>query len=232
MNSISFGSTFKIKNSQDYVNESKIENFCEKNNLEYSSKIEILKPAKSFFDAPAYDIKTSIIAPDNKDSLVESYLANRGIKFNKLSSKDLLDKNKIESRIKDAPKNMKLVKVDVEKLNKLLANQSNNIEHCRKDYDNYFKDNVNLIIRSGDKITATTLHINPTGESAEDTVDYIKKFGSDKLNEDQILLMFTQLTDDLDHCMFFGMNDLGMDKIPVYVNKDTYKIGNALGIFE
>ena len=233
MNSVSFGSTFKIKdNNQNYVSERKMTDFCEKNDLEYVSKIEVVKPAKSYFDEPIYDIKTSIIAPDTKDSLVEAYLANKGIKFKKIYTKDLLDKSKIESRIKEPPKNMKLVKVDVEKLDKILQNQSNNIEHSGSDYDNYYKDSVDLIIKSGDKIPATTLHINATGESTDDTVDYINKFGADRLNDDQLVLMFTQRTDDPDHCMFFGMKDLGMDKVPVYVNNDTYKIGNALGIFK
>ena len=48
MNNVSFGSTFKIKdNKQNYVNERKMADFCEKNDLEYSSKIEVVKPAKS-----------------------------------------------------------------------------------------------------------------------------------------------------------------------------------------
>lgn len=206
--------------------------FCEKNDLEYVSKIEVVKPAKSYFDDPIYSVKTSIIAPDTKDNLVEAYLANKGVKFKKIDTKDLLDKSKIESRIKEPPKNMRLVKVDIEKLDKILNNQSNNIEYCGSDYDNYYKDSVDLMIKSGDKIPATTLYINATGESTDDTVDYIKKFGADRLNDDQLVLMFTQRTDDPDHCMFFGMKDLGMDKVPVYVNNDTYKIGNALGILK
>lgn len=233
MNSVSFGSTFKIKdNKQNYLNDCKIMDFCEKNDLEYSSKTELVKPAKSYFDEPIYNVSTSIIAPDNKDGFVETYLANKGINFKKLSTKDLFDKTKIESRVKEPPKDMKLVKVDVEKLDKILQNQSNNIEYCEENYNDYFKDSVDLMIKSGDKIPATTLHINPTGESVEDSVDYIHKFGADRLNDDQLILMFNQSTDDPDHCMFFGMKDLGMDKVPVYVNKDTYELGSALGLFK
>ena len=233
MNSISFGGTFKINNNnQSYVNKSKIVDFCEKNDLDYVSKIEVIKPAKNFFEIPVYNVQTSIIAPDKKDSLVEAYLANKGINFKKIETKDLLDKSKIESRVMNAPKNMRLVKVDVDKLDKIISNQPNNIEYCEKVYNNYYKDNVDLMIKSGDKIPVTTLYINPTGGSVEDSIDYIKKFGADRLNDEQFVFMFTQLTDNPDHCMLFGMKDLRMDKIPVYVDKDTYKIGNALGILK
>ena len=232
MNTVSFGSTFKIKGSQDYVSEIKLVNFCDKNDLEYSSKIEVVKPAKSFSDEPIYDVKTSIISPDNKDNLVETYLKNKGIKFKKINTSDLLDKKKIESRIKDAPKGMKLVKVDVKKLDDLRLNQDENIVFCEDDYDACYKDSVNLMIKSGDKITPTTLCIKPTGETVDETVNYINKFGSDNLNKDQLLFVFSQRTNEPDHCTFFGMKDLGMDKVPVYVDKDTFKIGNALGILK
>ena len=233
MNSISFGGTFKIRgNAQNYIREYELSNFCEKNDLDYVSQIEDMNPARSYFDIPSYDIYTTIIAPDNKDALVETYLANQGINFKKLETKDLLNKSKIESRIKAAPKNMKLVKIDAEKLNKILRNQSNNIEYCENDYNNYYKESVDLLIKSGDRIPATTLYINPTGESVADSLDYIKKFGADRINEDQFMLMFNQSTDDPDHCMYFAMKDLGMDKIPVYVNNDTYKIGSALGLLK
>lgn len=233
MNSVSFGSTFKIRdNKHDYVNNYKIMDFCEKNDLEYGSKTEIIKPAKNYHDVPMYTVNTTIIAPDHKDAFVESYLANKGVSFKKLSTTDLLDKTKIEERIQDAPKNMQLVNLDVEKLEQILQNQSNNIEYCEDNYNNYYKDRVNSLIKSGDKIPATTLYINPAGDSVEGSIDYINNFGTDRLNDNQFVLMFNQSTDEPDHCMFFGMKDLGMDKVPVYVNKDTYQLGHALGLFK
>lgn len=206
--------------------------FLRKNDLKYSSKTEVVKPAKNYFSKPIYDFHINIIASDQKDGVVETYLANRGIKFKKVSTKNLLDKSNIESRIKEPSEDMKLVKINSEKLDEILKTQVNNIRYCEENYNNYYKDNIDLMIKSGDKIPATTFHVVPAGESVEDSIDYINKFGADRLNNDQLILMFNQYTDNPDHCMFFGMKDLGMDNVPVYINKDTYEIGNSLGLFK
>lgn len=124
-----------------------------------------------------------------------------------------------------------MVQVNTKKLENLVANQSSNVGYCKKTYDRYYKDSVNLILKTGDKIDATTLVLFPRGETTEDTVYYIKNFGADRLNDDQLSIMFLQKTDDPDQCMFFAMKDMGMDKIPMYVDKDSYKLGNALGLF-
>ena len=205
--------------------------FCADNGVDISSKTETVAK-QNRFSIPLSKTTTTIIAPDSKDNLIETFLANKGIKFNKLDTKELLKKNSIESRIENAPKDMKLVHVDSKKLEELISNQDNNIEYCKSNYDDYYKDCVNLMMKSGDKIPATTLYIMPTGESADDTVNYIKTFGADRLNDNQISFMFNQRTDDPDHCTYFGMKDVGMDKIPVYVDKDSYKVGSALGLFK
>ncbi|MCR5265381.1 MAG: hypothetical protein K6E29_02155 [Cyanobacteria bacterium RUI128] len=230
MNSVSFGSTYKINNNNYPQHTGPIMDFCDKNDLEYCSKTEVSEIKKH--SIPKYKASTTIIAPDSKDSLVETFLANKGIKFNKLDTKELLNKSKIQARVESAPKDMKLVTVDAKKLEELIYNQDTNIGYCENTYKNYYKDGVNLMIRSGDKLPATTLYITPTGESTDDAVNYIKRFGKDRLNEDQLSFMFTQRTDDPDQCMYFGMKDLGMDKVPMYVNKDTYKIADALGLLK
>lgn len=232
MNSVSFGSTYKISNNKYPQQTGPVMDFCEKNGLEYCSKTEVSEVKKNNFGVPKFKSSTTIIAPDSKDSIVEAFLANKGIKFNKLDTKELLSKSKIQSRIEDAPKDMRLVNVDAKKLEEIIRNQDTNIGYCETTYNKYYKDSVNLMMKSGDKLPATTLYINPTGESTDDAVEYVKKFGKDRLNENQLSFMFTQRTDDPDQCMYFGMKDLGMDKIPMYVNKDTYKIADALGLLK
>ena len=143
-----------------------------------------------------------------------------------------MNKKNIENRLEDAPKGMQLVKVDAEKLEKLISNQDTNIRYCEENYNDYYQDGVDMMFKTGDKFPATTLQINPMGGSTEDAVEYIKRFGADSLNEDQMSFMFNQRTDDPDHCVFFGMKNLGMDKVPVYVDKDTHAIGKALGLFK
>ena len=48
----------------------------------------------------------------------------------------------------------------------------------------------------------------------------------------KIGLFFCQRTNQPDHCTYFALKDLGMDKIPVYVNKQSYEAGRILGLFE
>ena len=232
MNTVSFGSTYKINANNNNQNQFKVFDFCEKNGLEYAIKTDIKEVNNGFRSKTIAKTSTSIVAPDNKDSLVEAYLANRGIKFSKLDTKELYSKSGIKSRIEDAPKGMRLVTVDTKKLEKLISNQDNNIKYCEENYNDYYKGSVDLMIKSGDKLPATTLYITPTGESTEDTVSYIKKFGADRLNEDQLSFMFVKRTDDPDHCLYYALKNLGMDKVPVYVDKDTHSIGSALGIFK
>ncbi len=228
MNTVSFGSTFKIS-SNNYQNQSSIADFCADNELDYSYNVESRK--RTLYSSPVTKVNTTIIAPDNKDSLIETFLANKGIKFNKLDTKELFDKSKIEKRIDRPTKDMKLVKIDAKKLDKLIHNQDQNIDYCESTYDKYFKDSVESVIKSGDKIPATTLYITPMGESVEDTVKYIHSYGEDRLNDNQLSFIFNQESfDKPDQCMFFGMKDLGMDKIPVYMNEDSCKLANALGI--
>jgi len=232
MNSVSFGSTYKIDTTKNFQHQGDIIDFCDKNNVDYGIKTEAQERFNGFRYNNTSKTTATILAPDSKDGLIEAYLANKGIKFDKLNTADLMKKSSINSRIQNPPKYMKLVEVNTEKLEELLSNQDTNIEHCKKDYDNYYKDSVENLIKSGDKLSATSLHIIPTGESAEDTVNYVKTFGADRLNDGQLSIIFNQRTDDPDHCMYFGLKDLGFDKVPVYVDKETFEIGKALELFK
>jgi hypothetical protein len=45
------------------------------------------------------------------------------------------------------------------------------------------------------------------------------------------MIDFCQLYVEPDHCVYFGLRDLGMNKIPVYVDKQSYEAGKILGLF-
>ena len=86
------------------------------------------------------------------------------------------------------------------------------------------------MLRSGDEIPATTLTIHdPSGN--EDLRRYVNRFGADRLNNEQIFIDFNQKTDDPDHCVYFALRDMGIDKIPVYVDSQSYEAGSILGLF-
>ena len=88
------------------------------------------------------------------------------------------------------------------------------------------------MLKSGNDIQTSTIYITSNGSQVEDTLDYISKYGADNLNKDQIIIDFAQRTSDPDHCVFFALKDAGFENIPVYVNDDTYKLANALGLIE
>jgi len=232
MGAVSFGSTFKITKLKDYSQFGDMVNFCDENNYNLRYKNEVREVKRNGFTRIENNMSNTIIAPDSQDKLIEAFLSNKGIKFKKLNTKELLKKSGVESRIEDAPKDMKLVKVDAQKLEDFIANQDTNIMYCKDNYEKYYKSNVRNILKSGDKISATTLMIYPTGETVDDAVNYIEKFGADCLNHNQLSVMFIQKTEEPDQCMYFGLKKLGMDKIPMYADKNSYKLGNALGLFE
>lgn len=234
INPISFGSTYKVHTSSK-ENElrafDKFQDLC----ANKERKEDVLTKYEDSI-CPKYpyhwEATQTLVVPEYMDSEVEAYCKNRGIEFKKLTSYKLMDLDSIEKRIKKAPNDMVKTTVDVEKLEKLLINQDSNLEHCERDFNNFYTKKVDLMLKSGDKFPTTTLHIVPNFSSIEDTLEYIEKFGKENLNDDMISILFSQQTNEPDNCVYFALKDLGMDKIPVYVNKDSYAIGNALGLFE
>lgn len=234
INPISFGSTYKIhanSSSNDLMRFYSFRDLCDKQSeypgtlTKYEDKISPIFPYPGEFTQ-------TLIVPDYRDGEVEAYCKRNGIKFyKKYTSSELLDINTIGKRIKKAPKDMVKVKVDSKKLEQLLSSQTDAISHSKKDYNNYYKEDVDLMIKSADSFPATTLYIIPNDSSKEDMLNYIKHFGAENLNDDMISLLFSQRTDEPDNCVYFGLKDLGMDKIPVYVDKDSYDIGKALKLF-
>lgn len=229
--SISFKGTYVVDN-QNPRSFAKFSSFALDKEKEYGVKT-ILKDkvtSNGKFGNINYKAKQILIVPDRMDTDVETFCANKGISYKKLSTKDLLNPDLIAGRIKNPPEGYKRVDVDSEKLKKLIKNQANNLDHCKKDYNKYYKDATDTMLKKGDAITASTFRIYSTSGN-EDLKRFVERYGAKNLNDNQIIVDFNQKTDEPDHCMYFALKDLGMKKIPVYVDERTYEAGKILELF-
>lgn len=232
---VSFGSTYKVyastNNIREQLNYSKMTNFCDEKGFQYESDIRpITTPSMYQTPQQIYTLTTEVPDESNKD--VEAFCTAKGIKFHKFENKDILKPESIYSRIQLPPIGYKKVLVDADKLSEFLQTQTdNNFEHCEKDYQKFFKKRTDFMLKSADRIPAPTLYILPT-MGHKNALEYIRTYGSDKLNENSVITDLSQRTEDPDHCLYFAMKDLGMKQIPVYVNRDTYEIGKALGLLK
>lgn len=232
---VSFGSTYKVSaNSKDSINQQlgheKLIQYCDKNQIPYeeTSTCTTIKP----YGSTRYKTATTIVSPFSQDKGIETFCANMGINFHKYETGKIMNPENIEARVEDAPQGFRTAKINPQKLEELLMSQkNNNLAHCKSDYNKYFQDKLDFMLKSGNEIPATTLYITPWS-TKEEALDYIKNWGSSNLNDDSISVDFNQRTDDPDHCMYFAMKNAGMTSIPVYVNNDTYELGKALGILE
>ncbi len=229
-NIVSFGSTYKVSN-QNNKNFVGFQQLCVDKRMNEGVAVDF-KDSMSSKPPYNYSVTYTMVAPDDMDNEIETYCANNGIQFTKLTNKELLSPSRIDSSIAAPEKDYKLVKINAKKVEELAKTQETNLEHCEKDYKQYYDKQVDFMLKSGNDIQTSTLYINPNGSQVEDTLDYISKYGADNLNKDQIIIDFAQRTSDPDHCVFFALKDAGFENIPVYVNDDTYKLANALGLIE
>ena len=178
----------------------------------------------------------TLIVPDKMNADVEKFCANNGIKFKKLENSFLLSPKTIKKRIVPAPKGYSLVDVDVEKLEKLAKNQDSNIEYCKNCYDNFNKRYAEFTLKKGNKFFTAALSINGRC-GAENLIDYIDKFGTQNFDENQISIKLAQIEiagekfPSPNDSLYFALKNIGMEKVPVYVDEQTLNIGNKLGLF-
>ena len=178
----------------------------------------------------------TLIVPDRMNADVEEFCANKGIKFKKLENSYLLSTKTIKKRIISAPEGYTLVDVDVEKLEELAKNQDSNIEHCKNCYNNLNKRYADFTLKKGNKFFTAALSINGRC-GAENLIDYIEKFGTKNFDDNQILVKLTSIEisgqtfpSPIDS-MYFALKNLGMKKVPVYVDQESLAIGQKLGLF-
>ena len=231
MSNISFGSTYIVSTKNNSFNTfSKFQNYAL--NKEMLDDVYVnLDDSLSPYYPYDYTAQYTMVVPDEMDNEIERYCSYMGIEFSKLNSEDLLNQNAIARRIAQPQRGMIKIRVNAEKLEELIKEQYSNVQHCEKDYYNYFNDNVDYMLKSGAEIPATTLSIRPVSSSNDDLIKYINRFGVENLNSEQIFVDFNQETDNPDHCVYFALRDLGFENVPVYVDSETLQLGEKLGIF-
>jgi len=228
---VSFLGTYKV-NNQNPEKFSKFQKYALDKELEdgvkTSLKDEII-PKGDFLNFD-YRAEQTLIVPDYMDYDVETFCANNGIKYKKYDTKDILNPNSVMSRIAEAPQGYKTVKINAKKLEELAEKQNSNLDYCKYDYEEYYMDKIDTMLRNCKKIPATTLVINNLSGN-EDLKDYINNYGIEYLHNGQLLTCFNQKTDNPDHCIYFALKDMGVEDIPVYVDKESYEAGRLLGLF-
>jgi len=245
---ISFSGTFKVTNQYPNTNSklNMFKNFAQtiyktNNGVNVVSKKEIIQKSYEGPLEPRYE--ETLIVPDKLDKDIEQFCTERGIKFEKLYTHDLLDSRKISKRIKEAPKGYRKVEVDSKKLEEFAKSQKNNIQTCKSYYDCCCKDSVDAMLREGSDFGTTILRIEPTEEcftfgdyGIETLKQYAAHYGINHLNQDLCGVYLIGTEDDqyydISKYTYFGLENTGMDKIPVYVDNITYKAGLALGLFK
>ena len=234
INPVSFGSTYKMSvNNHSSVKKQMhyraLTQYCEENELPYQTKVE---PIFMTSTHPEEIYTLTAVLPDKDDINFEMFCKNRGIKVEKFENENIMTPRSILKRIKNPPKGYIKAYVDAEKISKFLEKQrDNNFKHCKHDYDMYYKNKTDFMLKSFDFITAPTLHVNsPMG--TKEALEYIRKYGSKMINEDSVMVNLDQRTDDPDHCLYFAMQDAGLKQIPVYVNRTSLELGRAIGFIE
>ena len=225
---ISFTSTYKVNNKNK-------EGFEQFQKFAYEQEYEdgtstLFKDSVGLEYPYNYEAEQTLIVPDYNDSFVESYCAFHNIKFKKYKTDELMDSKAVKSRVQEAPKGFRKVNLNVKKLENLIGNQRSNIDYCENDYRGYYRKEIDTILKSGEDFPATTLYVSPTNGDKEELKTYVNAFGLN-LNSGQVEFDFSQKTDIPDHCIFFALRDLGMEKIPMYVNHSSYVTGKILKLF-
>lgn len=227
---VSFGSTYKLQPINDDAKAKgyqQVMSYCDKNHI--SNKEEYTHQYNKQSGLYYFALTSTIVAPDNKDEKIEKILNNYGINFYKLDSKEITKPLKIESRIAPPQEGYKLAKVNSERISEYLKEQNGNFEHCEKDYNKFYKEDTDFMLKSGDVIIAPTLYITPS-DNKDALTEYVNVFGSDNLNPGAVFFDLGQRSDYPDHCMYFAFKDAGMKNIPVYLDKDSYDVAKVLGL--
>lgn len=224
ISSVSFGSTYKI--NQPFATTSSKQLDATYDLVDKCAERRIRTNEVFKADSKA----VTIVSPDSLDSYIETLCVNRGIEFKKFTNKDLMTKEAIISRVQKAPEKMTKVKIDAEKFEKLASRHTeSNIKYCAREYDRYFEDQANFMLKSGDKFPASTLYIS-SSMSNEDAIEYANLYGAENFNEGSLQFNFAQRTNDPDHCTYFAMKEAGIKNIPVYMNDKTLELAKTLGI--
>ena len=222
---VSLGSTYKVQYNSNDKN-ANFEKFSAFGDYPYTEGS--LMTLKDKFKRDNYFAERILIVPDSQDKDVEAYCKRYGIEFVKHTNDELLNPQNVISRIENAPRGYTKVNLDVEEFEKLLnRTKESNVKGCEEDYNKYFKQEMDFMLKSGDKIPATALFIDSNLYGDFDR--FVNLYGAKNVKP---TIDFAQISPNHhEHCMYFALRDLGMKKVPVYVNENSYKVGHKLGLF-
>ncbi len=226
--SVSFGSTYKVSSNDNYRTDYNKFSLFASNQYSGHTKIDMHRDNFTF---EPYSTCT-VLVPDALDYDIESYCETNGINYKKHTFGDLFKPENIQRRIKEPKDGKTIAYMDVERLGELIARQDNNLKQCRRDYYSKYRESVDYILKSGDKIDTTELCITPKRNYNKDSAaSFIQKYGFSNL-PCMFELDFMRDMDSHAHCMVIAFNELGMKEIPVYVDKNTNKLGESLGLLK
>lgn len=199
---------------------------CNKLNADYS--VNTGKPQTPTSQTHNYLLSV----PSSMTNDVEAFCAIKGIKFKRYTSKA----EAAADRIKEPEAPYIKTEINAAKFKKLLDTQrATNIHHLASNYNQGEKVNVDKLL-SQDEVPATTLSIKHPVQSliynTEKTVNTLNQKGIEGLRDDQLVISFEQKTTGPDNLTYFAFLEAGLEKIPVYMDEDTYQIANAAGIIE
>ena len=220
---ISFGSTYKVKYTSTDSSEN-FDKFQAFSDYQYKNNAHMI--LKDEFKNYTYFAERTLVVPDSDDVNVEEYCKNNGIKFTKYTNDELLNKQNVRNRVKEAPKGYVTVDLDVKKFEEVLKEaKHSNVEGCEEDYNKYFKPEMELLLKRGDEFPTSALFLD---SNLSDMERFVKLYGAKNLRPS---IDFAQIGSSHNHCMYFALRDLGMKKVPVYVNEKSYNVGKNLGLF-
>ena len=219
VSNISFGSTFKVSNKNNSFEKfSKFQNYASTKKAYNEAQVVMRDKLDPILQK--YSATVTMVVSDSVDNEIEHYCSYNGIQFTKKENNELLNHDEIKKRISEPKTGMYLVQVNSSRLENLAKNHDSNLQHCKNNYDKYYNEKIDFMIKSGDDIPVTTLYLA--------TPDI-----ADKVNDSNNLFIdFNKETDMPDHCTYFGLKEAGMETIPMYVNDETLALGGELGLFE
>ncbi len=228
---VSFGSTYKVSTNSNKEQLRAFDKFSNKC-IELERKHKgISEYTDNYDNFQGQEFKASriLVADDDADNEIELFCIRNGIKYKKYKSSDFMIPSVLK-RIEQPKRKMSKVNISSKRLEKLLSAQAGNISLCENDYKGKYKKNVNYMLKSAVPFPTTTLFIKDNYGDIEKTLRYINRYGSDKLDCGHLSFNFNRQTDNPDHCVYFGLKDMGITEIPVYVDDDTFDIAKALEI--
>lgn len=204
---VSFGSNyrFNIGANFPYKVMNKLESFND-------GEITIKEKYTPFDEASKTGVfaKVAVSAPDYFDSKIETLLISKGIDFHKQTFSDAMDLDNIKNRIQlsghDAGYGFSLIDVDTEILDNLL----------KEDGASYIEPNGRNGISNRYQCVGKYLQ---TGENIDATKVYLQECDG----------KLTATIGDGRH-RFAYMRDIGMESIPISVDKNSYNLAVKYGL--